>query len=325
MRSSPATEAPAPEGLPDGLKLQPAPPPPRRGLSPRAQQILVAYGFLLPALAVVGIFQFYPIIQSLFSSFYEYGLADPGGGEYVGLGNYDRLLHDANFWAALKNSLLYLLVVPLIIGLSLMLAALVEPKVPFIGFFRACYYVPVITTMVVVALVWKYLFRTDGGLINEWLVGSGLLENGVPWLVDESYALWTVMSVTIWKGLGYYMILFLVALKAIPKELMEAARIDGANPVQTFFAVKVPLLWPTISLVSVLSSISAIQVFEEIWIMTSGRSGTATLVVEIYRYGFEGFGRDLGYGCAMGVVLFGVVMAFTLVALRLMPGALKNE
>lgn len=276
----------------------------------RVRQIGIAYLFLLPALLVMGTFQFYPMAHGFVLAFYDYSpLA--ANNEFIGLHNFRRLFGDEMFFLSLKNSFLYLLVVPAIVAFSLGLAVLVEPHIPFIHFFRACYYLPVVTMMVVVALIWRFIFDTDQGVINQVLIKLNILSEGIPWLTSESIALFTVMTVTLWKGLGYYMVLFVVGLKAIPNTLLEAARIDGARPWQILLFIKVPLLLPTISLVGVLSSIAALQVFDEIYIMTTGRVGTSTLVFMIYESGIQDF--TMGYASAVGVVLFGIVLSFTIV------------
>lgn len=284
----------------------------------RMRQIWLAYFFLLPTLLVMGCFQFYPMIKAFIFSFTNFSPLEPET-VFVGLENFKNLFQDPEFWVAFKNTILYLLVVPVIIILSISLAALVEPTIPGIGFFRASYYVPVITMMVVVALVWKELFNTDYGLLNMALQKMGIISKGIPWLTSEHLALLTIMTVTVWKGLGYYMVMFIVGLRTIPGELLEAARIDGAGRFQTFFFVKVPCLWPTITLVSIISSISALQVFEEIFIMTRGQIGTSTLVFEIYDKGFSmqhGGGFEMGFACAIGVVLFFMVFAFSMVTIK---------
>lgn len=291
----------------------------------KLRQTRLAYLFLLPTFLLLGLFQFYPMLHSFYLSLWDYSIIRPD--EYVGLANFKRLVGDPHFWAALKNSILYLFVVPVIVVLSLALAILVEPRIPFIGFFRACYYVPVVTMMVVVAYAWSLLFGTDNGIINAFLMKWEVIGSPIPWLTSEETALWTIMSVTVWKGLGYYMVMFIVGLKAVPAGLLEAARIDGASRLQTFRNVTLPMLWPTISLVSIISAISALQVFDEIYMITRGRIDTATLVYEIYRTGFEvqgGSGLEMGYACAMGVVLFVILFAFTGVAVRTMDRAYSH-
>ena len=283
------------------------------------QQIRLAYTFLLPTFIIIGTFQIYPMTRAFILSLWEYSPLAPGGGKFVGLGNFTRLLHDASFWLALKNSVLYLLVVPVIIILSMGLAILVEPKIPFINFFRACYYIPVVTMMVVVALVWKLIFDTDHGVLNHILKQIGLLKNGVPWLTHPKIAFFMVMTVTVWKGLGYYMVIFIVGLRAIPRQMLEASMIDGASWFQTLRHVKIPMLWPSITLVSIISSISALQVFEEIYIMTKGQLNTATLVYQIFDTGLSmehGGQLEMGYACAMGVVLFILLFIFSFFTIK---------
>lgn len=284
-----------------------------------------AYMFLLPTLLILGVFQFFPMFWALSLSLYDYSFLSPEN-PFVGLDNFRRMWHDPAFWQAFKNSFLYLLVVPVIIILSLLLALLVEPNLPFMNFFRACYYLPVVTMMVVVALAWKLIFDTDFGLLNHMLKQIGIVREGIPWLTSPNMALWTVMSVTVWKGLGYYMILFIVALKAVPKTLVEAAIIDGAKTWQVFLHVKLPSVWPIIMLTSILSSISALQVFEEIYVMTSGRIGTSTVVFEMYQTGLDMSQgtMQMGYACAIGVVLFGVLIVFSSVAIYLMEKVYKS-
>lgn len=283
----------------------------------------VAYAFLLPTLLVLGVFQFYPITQAFWISLYEYSPLRPGDTKFIGLENYKDLLSDSDFHRAALNSVLYLLVVPVIIVLSLGLAILVEPKLRFIGVFRAVFYTPVVTMMIVVGIVWGLIFNTDYGLTNTILQRLGLIDEGLPWLTSPKFALWTVMGVTIWKGLGYYMVLFLVGLRAVPPEQREAASIDGAGRWAVFRHVTLPALWPTISLVAVLSSISALQVFEEIYIMTFGRIDTSTVVFKIFETGFSmqsGGGLRMGYACAMGVVLFAAVFTMTSFSTKRLEG-----
>jgi putative chitobiose transport system permease protein len=286
----------------------------------KLRRAMVAWGFLLPAMTVLTVFHFMPMLHAFVLAFWEYSPFNPAASKFVGFAHFTRLMGDRAFWDAAINSCLYLLVVPVIIGLSLGLAMLVEPAIPGIGFFRAAFYVPVVTMMVVVALAWKIIFDTDHGVVNEILKSTGAIDQGLPWLTHRAWALWTVMSVTVWKGLGYYMVLFLVGLKAVPVELKEAARIDGATAWGVFRHVTLPCLWPIITLTAVLSSISAIQVFEEIYIMTRGRIGTSTLVIRIFETGIPGYGGavEMGYACAMGVVLFVALLLFTAFNIRML-------
>ncbi|MCX7716993.1 MAG: sugar ABC transporter permease [Candidatus Sumerlaeaceae bacterium] len=280
----------------------------------------LAYLFLAPALLLLITFVLYPVMQGFRLSFFQY---DPytQSGEYLGLENYRRMWSDPEFRVALLNSFRYLIVVPIIIVLSLALAVLVEPLIPGIHFFRAAYYIPVVTTMVVVGITWRFIFSEDDGLLNMLLSRWGVIESAIPWMTNHRLVLGTVMMVTIWKGLGYYMVVFIAALRSIPVELIEAAIVDGARPRQLFWRVKLPLLWPAITLVGVISSISALQVFDEIFVMTGGKIREAiTLVYYIYETGFDAkIGpQDYGYASAMSVVLFLILVAFTALNLFLM-------
>jgi len=261
------------------------------------------------------------MLRAFLLSLWDYSPLSPDN-KFVGLDNFIRLSKDADFWRSLGNSFLYLIVVPIIIILSLALALLVEPKIPFVNFFRAAYYMPVVTMMVVVALVWKMIFDTDHGILNSLLSRMSLISENVPWLTSPKLALFTVMTVTIWKGLGYYMVIFIAGLRSIPHELLEAAMIDGCKSRQTLLHVKIPMLWPSITLVAIISSISALQVFEEIYMMTQGRLGTSTLVFYIYDLGVRGE-QEMGYACAMGVALFCIIFIFTFFNVRLMGKAHK--
>lgn len=286
----------------------------------KLRRTIFAYIFLAPTMIILGIFVFYPMLRAFMLSFWQYSPLSPDN-KFVGFDNFVRMVHDPGFWGAMKNSILYLLCVPAIIILSLGLSLLVEPKVPFINFFRACYYLPVVTMMVVVALIWKQIFNTDHGLLNSLLIQAGIISEGIPWLTSSSLALFTVMTVTIWKGLGYFMVIFIAGLRSIPPQMIEAAMIDGCKPHQTLFHVKIPMLWPYITLVAILSSISALKVFEEIYMMTKGRLDTSTMVFHMYDIGIwaqHGGEQEMGYACAMGVALFLVVFVFTYFNIKMM-------
>ncbi len=269
--------------------------------------------FLAPALILLIAFVFYPVLQGFRLSFYQ---SDPYATEstFIGLANYKQLLHDSQFLTTLCNSLIYLIVVPIIIILSLGMAILVEPLIPGVNFFRAAWYIPVVTTMVVVGVSFRFLFGEDDGLINETLKYLGIIQQSIPWMTERWLVLGTVMVVTIWKGLGYYMVAFIASLRSIPLEQIEAAIVDGARPWAIFRHVKLPNLWPTITLVAILSSIGALQAFDEIYVLTRGAIPEATtLVYYIYETGFDASvgAYEYGYASAMAVVLFFIVLAFT--------------
>lgn len=264
--------------------------------------------FLLPALVLLTIFTFYPIVCGVLLAFFDYDLVrtSPNGSlvppMWVGLQNFVKLYHDPYFYIALKNSLLYLVVVPLIQGLSILIALLVNQPLPGIRLFRAAYYIPVVTSIVVVGFAWDWVFRPDG-LLNVGLMWLHVISKPVPWLTDSRYALWSVMFVTLWQGLGYYMLLYLAGLQTISPEFEEAARIDGASPAQVFWKVTLPLLKPTVAMCTIISCISALRVFGEIWVLTKGgpENSTLTLGWYIYTKGFMEF--DMGYAAALALIM----------------------
>lgn len=263
------------------------------------------YLFLLPALVMVTIFLFYPILDTLRLSFSDFNLLKQP--EYIGFSNYKDILNDTLFWLALKNSLLYLIaVVPVLVIIPIFIAILVNQQIKGIRFFRTLYYIPVVVSMVVVGIMWKWVYQSQG-VLNYILNIFGLVDNGINWLSDPRIALFSVMAVTIWKGLGYYMVIYLAGLQSIPHNLYEAADIDGTNWWQRHIKITIPLLKPSILLVSILSSIAAMQVFTEIYVMTKGGpiDSTKTLVFYIFQKAFRDL--NLGYAATMGFVLFVII------------------
>lgn len=271
----------------------------------------IAWIFLAPALLILGVFTFYPIFCGVGLAFTEFSLlrhtaeGQLVSPKFAGVDNFWRLWVDPYFWKALFNSLTYLLVVPVIQLAAIGLAVLVDK--PFRGrnFFRTAFYIPVITSVVVIGITWRWVFRSDG-LANFLLglVGLGPVE----FLTSPDTALLSIMFVTLWQGLGYYMILYLAGLQTIPEELEEAAVLDGAGPREVFWHITIPMLKPTIALCSIISCISALKVFGEIFVMTpqgGPNQSTLTLVYYIYLKAFEDF--DIGYSAAIALVLAGVV------------------
>ncbi|MGB5769961.1 MAG: sugar ABC transporter permease, partial [Crocosphaera sp.] len=227
------------------------------------------YLFLLPALLLLGITVFIPAIQAFSLSFTQYNYDLTQAPQWVGLKNFQRLLEDQVFWTTLSNTILYLIgVVPLLVTLPLLLAILVNNKLKGISWFRLAFYVPVVISMVVAGIAWKALYSSNG-LFNQILQQFGL-NDGIPWLTSPELAIWSVMLVTIWKGLGYYMVIYLAGLQSIPAELYEAAAIDGSDGLRKHWDITIPLMRPYLLLVAVISSISATKVFEEVYIMTQG-------------------------------------------------------
>jgi putative chitobiose transport system permease protein len=275
------------------------------------QRRLVPYLFLMPALIVLGLTVFYPALQAFYLSFTRYDLiTEP---QWIGWENFKRLGSDRIFWQTIRNTILYLVcVVPILAIAPLALAILVNQKLRGIRWFRVAYYTPVIISMVVAGIAWKWLYA-DNGLLNQFLRSFGF--EGVPWLTDPNLALFSVMAVTVWKGLGYYMVIYLAGLQSIPAELYEAAAIDGSDGMRKHWDITVPLMQPYILLVAVISAISATKVFEEIFIMTQGGplNSSKTIVYYVYE---QAFGKlEISYACTIGLVMFLIILVLSIVRL----------
>jgi putative chitobiose transport system permease protein len=265
---------------------------------------------------MLGLTVFYPALQAFFLSFtrYEYDITQPPS--WVGFKNFQRLLVDPIFWKTLTNTLIYLVgVVPVLVILPLGLAILVNQTLPGIRWFRAAYYVPVVISMVVAGIAWRWLYA-ETGLLNQILQALHLTKDGIPWLTSPKFALFSIMLVTLWKGLGYYMVIYLAGLQAVPTDLYEAAAIDGSTGWRRHWDITVPLMRPYLFLVAVISAISATKVFEEVYIMTQGgpRSSSKTLVYYVYERAFQDL--EISYACTIGLVMFLIILSLSI--LRLM-------
>ncbi|WP_408645975.1 carbohydrate ABC transporter permease [Streptomyces odonnellii] len=271
--------------------------------------------FAAPGLLVVGAFSLLPFLSTVVNSFTDRRVLVAG--DYVGLANFRELVHDEMFWTGLRNSTLYVVcVVPALVVLPLLLALLVRRNIPGIAFFRSAFYTPVVASIVVVGLIWVWMLD-DRGLVNSLLETVGIGKIG--FLSDQWLLLFSAMAVTVWKGLGYYMIIYLAALADVPRELHEAAAVDGAGAVRRFFTVTVPAVRSTMVLVGALSSVAAFKVFSEVYLMAGPTGGPAgedtTLVMLVQRVGTGLTGR-VGYASAISVVVFVVTVALMLLVLR---------
>ena len=274
------------------------------------------YLFLLPALLLLLFTVFIPAIQAFSLSFTQYDYDITQAPQWVGLDNFQRLLKDPVFWLTLTNTILYLVgVVPLLVILPLLLAILVNNKLKGISWFRLAFYVPVVISMVVAGIAWKALYSSNG-LFNQILEKIGLSE-GIPWLTSPDLAIWSVMLVTIWKGLGYYMVIYLAGLQAIPEELYEAAAIDGSDGWRKHWDITIPFMRPYLLLVAVISSIAATKVFEEVYIMTQGGplNRSKTIVYYVYERAFEDL--DINYACTIGLILFLIILILSFINLKI--------
>jgi multiple sugar transport system permease protein len=268
---------------------------------------LTAWGFVLPAVVIIAVFFLLPICGALalsLTDFDIYALADLRNLRFVGLGNYLRLIETPLFWQAFGNTLYFVIVgVPLSIGVSLFAALLLNsPVARATAFVRTSLFAPVVTTLVAVAVIWRYLFHTRYGLVNYAL---GMVHIGpVDWLGDPHWAMPTIMLLAVWKNFGYNMVIFLAGLQAIPRDLYEAARIDGASSYRQLVHVTLPLLGPTLSIVSLLTIAGYFQIFAEPYVMTQGGPLRSTLTALYFMYD-EGFKWwNLGTASAVAFMLF---------------------
>ncbi len=275
---------------------------------------LIPYLFLIPACVVLATFVLYPALKAIYLSFTNFNMIREA--EFVGFANYLNVWRDPFFWAALKNTLLYMVVVvPVLVIAPIFLAALVNKHIPGITFIRAAIYLPVITSLVISGLIWKWVYE-EQGILNYVLLASGVTTDPVAFLTDPANALFSVMAVTIWSGMGYYMVIYLAGLQSIPRHLYEVAEVEGVSAWQQMIHITIPLLRPSIAVVTVMSSIAAMKVFEEVYVMTQGgpMDSTKTLVYYLYESAFSEF--EMGYASAIGVVLFLRTLVFSLINLR---------
>jgi len=280
---------------------------------------LTPYLFLAPALIVIAVFVLYPIGAVVYYSFTDYSIVTPP--VWIGLKNYERLFQDPIFWQALLHSFIYLLVTPILIVLCIILAIVVNRKLRGINAFRALYYIPVISGSIAVGISWRLMLDTNG-LLNSLLMAIGAIKEPIQWLAEPAYTLPIAMLLTIWAGLGYYMMIFLAGLQSIPEELYDAALMDGCNHFQKHWHVSLPGLRPQITFVAIISSLAAIEVFNEIFILTGGLGGIlnsgVTIVFYLWQQAFKL--QHAGYASAVAIILLIITLAFSIVNIRRLEG-----
>jgi putative chitobiose transport system permease protein len=294
---------------------------------------------MAPGLLMLSVFFAYPLLDTFRLSLHSYNLFDPA--QFIGLDNFRRAFSDELFWRVLANTLLYaLMVVPALIVLSFLLALLVNNTLPGIRLFRTFYYIPVVTSIVVAGIVWKWIYNSDG-LLNALLRNFGIVgpswladTRGVPaalaqffgietqtaWLSEPAIALFSVALVTIWKAAPYYMIIYLAGLQGIPKELEEAARVDGANRWHVIRHITIPTIRPYTLVVCIIATIAALRTFGEVYVMTGGGPfhRTNLLAYYIYTLGFKYL--EVGYAAAVSLLLLVVISFFSYLNFRLAGG-----
>lgn len=279
------------------------------------RQAAVAYAFLAPAMGILFVFVLWPIAQVFWQSVRGTTFLPPSS-PYVGFGNFRSIFADAQFWKDLRTTAVYTVVtVPVTMGLALAIAIGLRHNNVASRVLRTIYFLPALSSLAVMGLIWSFLLSPNIGVLNFWLGKVGI--SAPDWLGTTSYALPSVIAVGVWVTLGYDMVIFVAGRQGIPEDYYEAAQIDGATPWQQFRNVTLPLLAPTTMFVLVTSVIGAFQAFDQIFVMTNGGPlySTETLVIYMYRYAFTNF--EIGYGCAVAVCLFVIVLAFTVVEIRM--------
>jgi multiple sugar transport system permease protein len=283
-------------------------------------EVRAAAIFLTPGLLVIGLFFLLPIAASLLLSLTDfdiYALGDLGNARLVGFRNFARLVADPLFWTSMRNTFYFVLVGgPLTLAVALAAALLLHSKLTrWKGLFRTIFFAPYITTLVAVAIVFRYLYHPRFGGLNRALAFFGVAP--IDWLGDPRWAMPAIILLAIWKNFGYAMVLFIAGLQAIPESLYEAARIDGADRLQLFRKITLPLLAPTFLFLGILTTIGYFQFFAEPYVMTAGGPLNATLSVGLlmYKQGFRWW--NMGYAAAIAVVLGLVILAFSALQFRI--------
>jgi putative chitobiose transport system permease protein len=275
------------------------------------------YLFLLPALVLIAVFVVYPILAVVFYSFTDYDIVRPP--VWVGLDNFAKVFGDKTFWLALTHSFVYLLVTPILIALSIGLAIVVNRRLRGIQIYRALYFVPAVSGSIAIGLSWRWLFDRNG-FINGVLQSWGVIHDPIQWLSTPALVLPIAMMLTIWAGVGYYSVIFLAGLQNIPEELYDAARIDGCGDVQKHWHVSLPGLRPQIVFVAVISSLAALKVFDEIYILTGKTGGIldsgVTMVFYLWKQAFVL--QHAGYAAAIALILLAITLVFSIANVRLL-------
>ncbi|WP_411372554.1 carbohydrate ABC transporter permease [Enterococcus thailandicus] len=279
----------------------------------KRKNTLIAWSFIAPNFIGFLLFTMIPVVFSLILAFMKWdSFSTP---EFIGLKNFSKMMTDETFWISLKNTFLYTIgVVPLTLVCSLGLAILLNQKIRGVKFFRTAFFFPYVTSLVAIAVVWNMLFHPTMGPINQFL--KLFIANPPGWVSSSQWALTAIIIVSVWRGMGYYMILYLAGLQSISKELYEAAAMDGANKWKQFVNITVPALRPTTFFVTIMLVINCFKIFDLVQVMTDGGPGRATnvLVYHVYNEAFVKF--NFGYASAIAMILFVIVLAITVIQFK---------
>ncbi|SDI31298.1 carbohydrate ABC transporter permease [Proteiniclasticum ruminis] len=275
--------------------------------------------FLLPSLIFLTVFVFVPLIQNFYNSFFSFSVFSPEK-SFVGWSNFQTLLGDKTVLTAVKNNIRYALIsVTLQVGFGLVLAAILEDKIfrRFAAFFRVTFFMPVMISISVIALLFGFIYNPQMGLLNSFLELIGLETLGKAWLGNSKTAIYAVIAMSQWQSIGYVMMLFVVAIQKIPKELYEAAELDGAGKIRQFISVTVPQVRETLFVNSLITINGSMLVFNEPYILTSGGPGTSSTTLSVYMYQM-GFFRDrMGYASTIAITIFILTAIFALIQIKI--------
>ena len=273
--------------------------------------------FLAPSLLLYFTFVLYPYGSAMYISLTRWrGLSKPP--EFIGLENYARMLQDDNFWNALGNNAFYAIVLPVVtLGIALFFGFVLTQGARFGKFYRVSYFFPQVMSVVAIGVLWSFVYHPIIGILNAILRGIGI-ENPPVWLGDPAWVLPAVAGVTIWQAIGFFMVLFIASMESVPDHFYEAARIDGATQWQIFWKMTIPLIWDTLQTAVIFIMISATNMFAITQTMTQGGPSRASEVLSTYLYGEAFLGSKFGYGTAIAVTLFFIVLFISVVLARLM-------
>ncbi len=275
-----------------------------------------AYLFLAPVLLLFSVFTVFSVGYAFYLSFHQWNILEPAK-PFVGLDNYTRLAGDDRFREAVVNTIYYTAAsVPLTIGIGLAVALLLNNQIRARGIFRTMFYLPVVTPLVIASIIWKWVYNGDYGLANYYLLQLNIIDEPLLWLADKNLAMPSVILTSVWKGVGFAMVVYLAGLQSIPEDYYDAAKIDGATGWRRLRDITIPLLSSTSLFLLVISILGSFQVFTQIFIMTNGGplGRTRTIVWYIYTTAFKDF--NMGYAAAMAFALFAMMLGFTLLQFR---------
>ncbi len=285
----------------------------------KTKETVVAWWMVLPALLVISVIAFFPLFKTFYDSFFEFGLRPDIEKKFVGLKNYVDLFHDDRFLAALKTTIIFTVVsVALETVLGLLIAIIVNQPFKFRGAVRAAMLIPWAIPTAISSQMWKWMFNDQGGIMTKLLEKLNIIEPGFPILGSPNTALWAIIAVDVWKTTPFMALLILAGLQLIPEELYEAARIDGANLLQRFTKITLPMLSSTIAVALIFRTLDALRVFDVVFIMTRGSVGTETLAVynRVLLMDRAFTGAWFGYGSALSVIIFLLISIFAIIYIK---------